>query len=194
MNGVGKNRFSGLIVALAMALLLSGGGAGFGQHILTVTHSDEALRNVRFKAVKSMSVGIIIFPEYPDRERLERFAKAEVRRLLPGVAYKAKFLAGEELERASRNGSHLDIYVKVTVACSPDPDLTCTGGYVHSSFNVSKDGAKEDAFPGFGKTQDVTRTQAECVIGVSRQHLTTNLEKGITRTLEVLADGFFESR
>ena len=140
-----------------------------------------------------MHVGLLGCWDYPDRERLERFTRAEARRLLPGVVYTPDRPQGEEEKRFYREGSHLSIIVDVQLAWSPDASRNCTGANIESMFDVGKEGAEETMY-GTDGLQDVVRTQAQCVIGVSRQKLTESCETGITKTLELLADGFFESR
>jgi hypothetical protein len=163
------------------------------QNMRTVIVDKAFLKNARFKAVRTMDVGLIGHWDYPDGERLERFARAEARRLLPGVVYRADWPEGEESKRFFREGSHLRILIDVQLAWSPDAGRNCSGANIRTTFDVAKEGAEDNMY-GAGGLQDVTRTQAQCVIGVSRQQLTESCETGITKTLELLADGFFESR
>ena len=179
--------------ALGAALLATCGTLALAQNLKTTIAGEKFVKNARFKAVKTMDVGLIGHWDYPDGERLERFARAEARRLLPGVVYRADMPEGEEGKRLYREGSHLRIIINVQLAWSPDPNRSCSGASIETMFDVGKEGVKDELY-GAGGLQDVTRTQAQCVIGVSRQQLTETCETGITKTLEVLADGFFESR
>ena len=163
------------------------------QHSQTSVTSDDDLKTARFKGVKTFHVFFIGAWDYPDRDRLERFAKAEARRLLPGVAYKASHTEAESAQ-AFAEGSHLDIYVNIQLAWSPDATRDCTAANVRTIFAVGKRGAVDKFFPPAGQLRDVGRTEANTVIGVRRRQLTESTEGGITRNFEVLANGFFESR
>jgi hypothetical protein len=166
---------------------------GIAQHLRGTIHSDDAIKNARFRGVKTFSVGFLGAWDYPDRDRLEQFAKAEARRFLPGITYKARPTDAESAQ-AFAEGSHLVIYVDVQLAWSPDETRDYTAANVETIFDVRKRGAVDQYDPPAGQLNDVARTEAKCVISASRRKLTESTERGITANLEVLANGFFESR
>jgi len=174
------------------------GGIAFPQYLNTTISSDHAVKNARFRSVEFVTVGFLGAWDYPDQKRLEKFAKAEVRRALPGIAFKGlRGADNPELGKARSLGQVLDIIIDVRLAWSPDTTRNYTGANVHVIFDVRKDGATEtwpENWPMSGELADVIRTESDCVVSASRAQLTELVEKGIANALEVLANGFFESR